>query len=77
MESKAQAEKVPAKRAEFIELPSDYWQRVEASFVSRSGNTAEWTIPLPTELIQAVREALEAEKSNKEKPAAKAAPSKR
>lgn len=76
LEAKAQAEKVPAKRAEFIELPPAYWARIEASFVARSGEANEWIVPLPTELIQAVREALEAEKSNKEKPAANAAPSK-
>ena len=37
-----------------IELPPGYWQWVEASFVAVSGQSNEWTIPLPDELVQAV-----------------------
>jgi hypothetical protein len=71
-----QAEKQLAERTEFIELPPEYWQRVGASFVARSGEAREWTIPLPDELIQAVRDALKAEKAPKDKAREKAAANK-
>ncbi len=54
-----------------IEPPPEYWERADASFVARLGQASEWTIPLPDELIQAVRIALKAEKKPKDKPASK------
>jgi hypothetical protein len=59
-----------------LRLPSEYWLDLSKAFEVRSGQTNEWTIPLPNELIQAVREAIKAEKSPKDKPAAKADASK-
>ena len=42
------------------------------AFEARSGQTNEWTIPLPDELVQALRDAVKAGKTIKEKGAAKA-----
>jgi hypothetical protein len=55
-----------------IELPPKYWQKINADFVAAGGATNKWTIPLPDELIRAVRKALKAENSPTDKPAAKA-----
>ncbi len=38
---------------------------------ARAGQPNEWTIPLPEELIQAVRNALKADKTPKDEPAVK------
>ena len=46
-----------------IELPIEFWMRVNNGFEARVGKSNEWTIPLPDELIRAVREALKAKKS--------------
>jgi hypothetical protein len=43
-----------------VTLPAEYWDRVELGFEARLGQTNEWTIPLPDELLSAVREALKA-----------------
>src|SRR5262249_50589115 len=53
-----------------FELPNEYWLRVDNDFEAKLGQLNEWTIPLPDELIGAVREALKREKSRAEKPAA-------
>jgi hypothetical protein len=55
-----------------IDVPREYWQRVGNEFEAKPGKTNEWTIPLPDELIQAVRSALKAGKAPKEKPGEKA-----
>jgi hypothetical protein len=54
-----------------IEVPKEYWLRVDNEFEARLGQLNEWTIPLPGELIEAVREALKTEKSRAQRPAAK------
>ncbi len=54
-----------------IDLPSEFWQRMDNDLMARAGKSNEWTIPLPEELIQAVRDALKAAKTPNEKPAAK------
>ena len=38
----------------------NYWERMEKRFQIRSGGRNEWTIELPDELINAVREKLKA-----------------
>jgi hypothetical protein len=43
-----------------LELPAAYWARLARSFEARPGQVNEWTIPLPDELIKAVRERLKA-----------------
>jgi hypothetical protein len=54
------------------QLPPKYWQELEPAFEARSGQANEWTIPIPDELAQAVREALiKADKSLKASPEAK------
>jgi hypothetical protein len=61
-----------------VELPSEVWQRVNSAFEAKPGQNNEWTIPLPEELIQAVRQALKTAKPlDDNKPAAKAEVSKR
>jgi hypothetical protein len=50
------------------ELPADYWDKVDVAFEVRAGQVNEWTVPLPDELIQAVREALKQAASPKPKP---------
>ena len=62
--------------ASIIELPPQYWRRVDASFVARPGLANEWTIPLPDELINAVRIALKADNAPKEKSDSKPAANK-
>jgi hypothetical protein len=41
-----------------IELPKEFWAKANTGFEVRPGQVNEWTIPLPAELIKAVREAL-------------------
>jgi len=41
-----------------LELPAEYWRDVGGSFEALPGQVNEWTIPLPDDLIKAVREAL-------------------
>ncbi len=55
-----------------IELPPEYWRKINTDFVAAVGATNKWTIPLPDELIQAVRKALKGEHAPSDKPAAKA-----
>jgi hypothetical protein len=55
-----------------IKLPPEYWQKTNTDFVAAVGATNKWMLPLPDELIQAVRNALKAAKSPKEKSPAKA-----
>jgi hypothetical protein len=62
--------------AKSIILPENYWLEASKAFEVRSGQTNEWTIPLPDVLLRAVREALKAEKLPTEKPPAKAAANK-
>ena len=40
-------------------VPSSYWRQLEGSFSVRPGQVNEWTLPLPDELLNAVREQLE------------------
>jgi hypothetical protein len=54
-----------------IDLPMEYWNRARNEFEAKPGQMNEWTIRLRDELIQAVREALKAEKAPKDKPAPK------
>ncbi len=54
-----------------IVLPREYWHSVEKNLLAKPGQTNDWTIPLPNELLEAMREAIKAEKAPKEKPAAK------
>ena len=48
-----------------MELPDEYWSRLDNSFQARPGQINEWTIPLPDELIKAVRETLKAKKKGR------------
>ena len=48
-----------------VGLPQAYWIKLNKGFEARLGETNEWTIPLPDELIQAVREALKVDTSPK------------
>jgi hypothetical protein len=41
-----------------LNLSQEYWTKVGNAFEARRGEVNEWTIPLPDELIRAVREAL-------------------
>jgi hypothetical protein len=41
-----------------VDLSKDHWNKVQSAFEARRGEVNEWTIPLPDELIRAVREAL-------------------
>ncbi|MGP0065242.1 MAG: permease prefix domain 1-containing protein [Isosphaeraceae bacterium] len=43
---------------EKLELPAEYWSRLNKSFEARPGQLNEWTIPLPDKLTQVVREKL-------------------
>ena len=54
-----------------IQLPPKYWQQLESAFEAHSDQPNEWTIPIPDELAQAVREALKGDKSPKASPAEK------
>ena len=42
--------------ARTVELPTEYWDKVDLGFEARLGQVNEWTIPLPDELFKAVRE---------------------
>jgi hypothetical protein len=53
-----------------IELPKEFWRRVDRAYEASPGKSNEWTIPLPGELIQAVRQALKAEQSRPDGPTA-------
>jgi hypothetical protein len=56
-------------------VPEDYWDKTVAHFEARPGQVNEWTVPLPDELIKAVRAALAADpgaKTNPPRPAAAA-----
>ncbi len=55
-----------------VEFPREFWLREKDQLVAVPGQSNEWTIPLPDELIRAVRVALNAENAPKDKPAAKA-----
>jgi hypothetical protein len=41
-----------------LELPSEFWSRTAAAFEARPAQVNTWTIPLPDELLAAVRESL-------------------
>jgi hypothetical protein len=43
-------------------LPREYWSKTAAGFELQPGQVNEWTIPLPEELLQAVRTKLKAKK---------------
>jgi hypothetical protein len=45
-----------------IVLPWESWSKLATSFEVRPGQVNEWTIPLPTELIEAVRQRLKDKK---------------
>ncbi len=57
-----------------LELPAVYWRDVQHRFEARSAEVNEWTIPLPDELINAVREALKVDPTAKAKPPGPAVP---
>ncbi len=50
-----------------VELPREFWAADKNRFEVKHGNMSEWTIPLPDELVQAVRAALKADKAEKNK----------
>jgi hypothetical protein len=56
-----------------VELASDYWDKVDVAFEARRGQVNQWTVPLPDELIRAVREALKEAAIPAAKPKAKPA----
>jgi hypothetical protein len=60
--------------ARTIELPAEYWDKVDLGFEARLGEVNEWTIPLPDELLKAVREALKVDPAAKKKPASPTIP---
>ena len=43
-----------------VEASTDFWEKVDTAFEVRLGQVNEWTIPLPDELIAAVRALLKA-----------------
>jgi hypothetical protein len=57
---------------QIVELPAEFWDKVDFGFEARLGQVNEWTIPLPDELIKAVRAALKVDPAAKAKPAAPA-----
>jgi len=57
-----------------LELPTEYWDQVDLGFDARLGQVNEWTVPLPDELIKAVREALKVDPTAKAKPAGASPP---
>jgi hypothetical protein len=65
------------KLAPTLELPPEFWDKVDIGFEARLGQVNEWTIPLPDELIKAVRTALKVGPAKKAKPADPAAPADR
>jgi hypothetical protein len=50
----------PASRT--VQLPQEYWAKTASAFEARPGQVNEWTIPLPDELIEAVRKELKLSK---------------
>jgi hypothetical protein len=60
--------------ARTVELSADFWDKVDTGFEVRLGQVNEWTIPLPDELIEAVRAAIKADATDKAKPAGPSAP---
>ncbi len=62
---------VPSRLVFGILLSREYWQELNDAFEARSGQPNDWTIPIPDELAQAVRDALKADKAPKAKPAEK------
>ena len=58
--------------ARTVELPGEYWDKVDLGFEARLGQVNEWTIPLPVELFKAVREALKVGPAAQKKPASAA-----
>jgi hypothetical protein len=61
---KAMQEVVPV-----VELPPEFWDKVDEAFEARPGQVNEWTIPVPDELIKAVRTALKVDPNARVKPA--------
>jgi hypothetical protein len=55
-----------------IELPREFWVGAKNHFEAKPGQANEWTIPLPNELIEAVRTALKAVEADPDNPAVKA-----
>ena len=55
--------------AKILEVPGEYWDNVDLGFEARLGQVNEWTIPLPDELLRAVREALKVDPAAPKKPA--------
>lgn len=50
-----------------VELPRKFWAADKNRFEVKSGDMNDWTIPLPDELVQAVRAALKADNAEKNK----------
>jgi len=48
-----------------LQLPKEYWAKVHHPFEALPGQVNNWTIPLPDELIKAVREALKVDPNAK------------
>ena len=59
---KASSVETPQSKSSIM-LPGKYWQEMSAAFEARLGQNNEWTIPIPEELAQAVRDALKTKKS--------------
>ncbi len=57
-----QNEQAATAEAPQLELPSEYWSRTAAAFEARPAQVNTWTIPLPDELLAAVRESLKGAK---------------
>jgi hypothetical protein len=60
--------------ARSVELPVQFWDKVDLGFEAQLGQVNDWTIPLPEELIKAVREALKVDLAPKSKPVEPTAP---
>ena len=56
-----------------IPISNEYWLRIDNAFEAKLGQNNEWTIPLPDELMQAVRDALKVEAAPKATPKEKSA----
>jgi len=57
-----------------LDLHSGYWREVDRRFEALPGQVNKWTVPLPDELIKAVREALKVDPTTTAKAAGPAAP---
>jgi hypothetical protein len=57
-----------------LELSAEFWDKVDTGFEARSGQVNEWTIPMPDELIGAVRAALKVNPAATAKPSGAAVP---